>query len=68
MTPVLDATRSPVGTRLVNADQLAEVLGVSIDAVYRAVHQRGMPHLRFGRYYRFEVDEVLTWLRETAAV
>lgn len=48
---------------LIKAEQLALHLGISEDAVYRAVHQKRMPHYRFGRFYRFDLDEVLAWMR-----
>ena len=49
---------------LVTARRVAEALEVSTHCVYRAAKHHGMPHCRIGRYLRFDLHEVLAWVRE----
>lgn len=52
---------------LVSADAVASALDVSRHWVYRAVKQLGMPCHKVGRYIRFDLEDVLTWIREGGA-
>jgi excisionase family DNA binding protein len=57
--------------RLLSADELAELLAVSADTVYRMCRvpeaRGGVPRLRVGVLLRFERDAVMTWAREKAS-
>jgi excisionase family DNA binding protein len=45
--------------RLVDATELAQLLGVSVHRVYRWSSEGRIPKLAIGRWVRFDVDEVL---------
>ncbi len=62
----------PIGSmspkhRLVTAEVVASALDVPIPWVYRAAKCLGMPHHRLGRYVRFDLEEVVEWVRSGAA-
>jgi len=48
--------------RLLTIDEIGEYLQVSRTTVYKLLDQ-GMPNYRVGHVARFDVDEVLAWLR-----
>lgn len=50
---------------LLNAQQVAELIGMRVDYVYALCRRGDIPHLRFGRTLRFRVEAVLEWLRES---
>ncbi len=64
-TPTKNSSTSPAVYKggLVDAKEVASVLDVSCHWVYRAVKEYGMPSYRLGRYVRFDLDEVLEWVR-----
>ena len=50
---------------LMTVDEIASALRVSPSWVYERVRRRGkdkMPHLKVGKYLRFRVNEVRTWV------
>jgi excisionase family DNA binding protein len=47
---------------LLNIDQLAERLGVSSRHIRRLIAERRVPHLRVGRFVRFDPVDVAAWL------
>jgi excisionase family DNA binding protein len=49
--------------RLLDAHQVAEILGMRTDYVYRLARRDEIPHLRFGRTLRFRVEAIDEWLR-----
>jgi excisionase family DNA binding protein len=54
-----------VTDRLLDAGQVAELLNVPVSWVReqtRRPNAEAIPHLRLGRYVRFERDAVLAWL------
>lgn len=51
----------------VTAEHVADALQVSTHFVYRAAKCLGMPSHRLGRYVRFDLDEVLDWVRSGGA-
>ena len=53
--------------RLLTVDQLAQALGISARQVYRLVETRELPFYRFGRQFRFVLDEVLDARKVPAA-
>jgi len=59
----LVAARQPPA-RLLDARQVAEVLGVPDTWVRAEARAERIPHVRFGRYVRFDPAAVATWWRE----
>jgi len=52
--------------KMVNATELAKILGVSPNTVYRKAIEGQIPCLRIGRAVRFRLEAVLHALAETA--
>jgi len=53
--------------RLLTVDEIADLLRVPRSWVYSRTRQTGpgsIPHLKAGKYCRFERRAVLTWLRD----
>lgn len=48
--------------RLLTADQVAGLLGVTKSWVYEQTRRQRMPHVRLGRYVRFRRDTLDDWL------
>lgn len=44
--------------------ELAERFGLDLDTVYELAATAALPHLRFGRAYRFPIEGVLEWERQ----
>jgi len=44
--------------RMISADELAAVLNLSVDSVYRLVRRGILPAFRVGRTVRFDLDRV----------
>ncbi len=56
-------TRRPgAGTRLLTADEVAEIIGMRVDYVYALSRRGQIPHLRFGRTLRFRAETIEAWL------
>lgn len=52
--------------KLIGVNDLAEVLSVPISWVYSRTRIKGegqIPHIRCGKYVRFDSDEVIDWLQ-----
>lgn len=47
-----------------NAQQVAEVLGVSKNCAYTLMHSKGFPTLRIGRRMVVPKDKLLQWMEE----
>ena len=45
--------------RYCTVKQLAEMLGVPVSQVYRKTREGELPHIRIGKYIRFDPDEVV---------
>jgi len=50
--------------RLVDAEAVAVRLGVPVSWVYESTRSGAIPHVRLGRYVRFDLDDVDSWLAE----
>lgn len=48
--------------RLLSADQAAEMLGVPASWVLAQARRDAIPHIRLGRYVRFQSDDLRAWL------
>ena len=55
----------PGPAALLEARQVAEILGMRVDYVYALCRRDAIPHLRFGRFLRFRVGAIEQWLSET---
>jgi excisionase family DNA binding protein len=53
-----------VSARLLNADEVAERLGMTRGFVYRLAREDRIPHVRLGRTYRFRDEAIARWLEE----
>jgi excisionase family DNA binding protein len=50
--------------RLLSADEVAELLSVPVTWVRERTRAGHLPHVRLGRYVRYERNEVMAWLSE----
>ena len=57
---------SPGRSALMNIDQAAERLGVSVRHMRRLVAERRIPFVKWGHLLRFDPDEVDRWLEACA--
>lgn len=58
-----DCSRSM--SKLLEADDVAEMLGMSKDWIYGEVRAGRIPHVRLGRYVRFRAEAIEDWIRES---
>jgi excisionase family DNA binding protein len=54
----------PRGERLLSAAEVAELLSVPVTWVREATRAGRLPHVRLGRYARYERDQVLDWVTQ----
>jgi excisionase family DNA binding protein len=52
---------------LLTAEQVAEMLQVPKSWVYEAAREHRIPHVRLGRYVRFEREQLDSWLEAMRA-
>jgi excisionase family DNA binding protein len=50
------------GARLLEAEEVAQYLGMRTDWVYREVRAGRLPHIRLGRAVRFRRESIEAWL------
>ena len=50
--------------RLLTAEEVAELLAVPVSWVRESSRSGAMPHVRLGRYVRFELPAVEAWLEQ----
>ena len=50
--------------RLLNAKAIAELLGVPESWVRESARSGAIPHIRLGRYVRFDLADVEEWLQQ----
>ena len=50
--------------RLLNAQEVAELLNVPVTWVYERTRAKDIPHVRLGRYRRYRREAVLGWLED----
>lgn len=53
---------APSPARLLEAEDVAGLLGMTTDWVYREVRAGRLPHIRLGRYVRFRRESIDAWL------
>ena len=51
---------------LINIEQVAERLGVSVRHVRRLIAERRIPYVKWGHLLRFDPEEVDRWIEECA--
>jgi excisionase family DNA binding protein len=56
-----------VPDRLLAAGELAELLNVPESWIREHTRSGAIPHVRLGRYVRYDRDDVLAWVEETKA-
>jgi excisionase family DNA binding protein len=49
---------------LLDVEGVAEALGVNVRYVRRLVAERRIPFIKWGRYLRFDADEIAAWIDE----
>lgn len=57
-------TESMSTRELMDAEEVAQLLGVDRSWVHRAARENRIPHVKLGRYQRFRRDSILEWLEE----
>jgi excisionase family DNA binding protein len=50
--------------RLLDAAEVAERLGVPQSWVMESARSGAIPHIRLGRYVRFDLEDVEAWIKE----
>jgi excisionase family DNA binding protein len=50
--------------RLLRVEDVAELVGMRTDFIYKLAREGRIPHLRFGRTLRFRAEAIDQWLRE----
>lgn len=48
--------------KLLDTPELAEYIGVTKHTIY-VWRNEGMPAIKIGKFYRYELEEVMTWLK-----
>lgn len=59
---VRETASAPSPARLLEAEDVAGMLGMTTDWVYREVRAGRLPHIRLGRYVRFRRESIDAWL------
>lgn len=48
--------------KMLDPEQVSEMLKVKVSTIYQWTHQRFIPHVKIGRFVRFKEDEIEKWL------
>jgi excisionase family DNA binding protein len=56
-----------VSERLLTAEEVAAFLAVKVSWVREATRDGRLPHLRLGRYRRYRLSDIESWLSEQQA-
>ena len=54
-----------ITVRLVNVEEMAQILGVPVSWLYQRTRLNTIPCVRVGKYVRFKPEEVLTFFETT---
>ena len=49
--------------RYLTAEDAAEYLSLTVNALYQRVRSGDMPHIRMGRSLRFDIQDLDLWMR-----
>lgn len=52
--------------RLLNAEELSQMIDVRRDTLYRWVSQRRIPYVKVGRSTKFDIDTINEWIKEAS--
>jgi excisionase family DNA binding protein len=55
-----------IAPRLLNIQQVATYLGLSVHTVYKFVSQRKIPHIKIGKLLKFDRQEIDRWIASHA--
>lgn len=47
-----------------NAQEVADIVGLSIDTIYKMTRQKEIPHVQFGRRVLYRRESIEQWLKE----
>lgn len=56
----------PIKMHLVKAPEMAAILAVPVSAIYEHTRKGTIPHVRFGKYCRFDPAEVIAHYKRSA--
>ena len=56
-----------IDRQLLNAEDVAEIIGMRVDYVYALTRRDAIPYLRFGRTLRFREEAIEAWLEKLEA-
>lgn len=59
---ILSNQNSQSHSRLLNAQEIAELIGVQPSTIYQWTHQSFIPHIKIGKLVRFNADDISRWL------
>ena len=48
--------------KLLNVQEIAELIGVKPSTIYQWTHQGFIPHVKIGKLVRFKPDAVMKWV------
>ena len=51
--------------KMLNLEQVSELLQVRLSTIYQWTHQDYIPHYKVGRFVRFDEDEIMKRLRKS---
>ena len=54
-----------IADRLLDANEVAAILGGPVSWIRSAAREGAMPHVKLGRYVRFDEDDVRAWIAES---
>jgi len=50
--------------RLLNINEVSQMIGIQVDTLYRWVSQRRIPYVKVGRLTKFDVVAIDEWIKE----
>lgn len=50
--------------KLININELSEMIGVGVGSIYNLVSMRRIPFVKIGRLTRFDLDMINEWIAE----
>ena len=62
------AGKSGCNQRLIEIDELSAMLGVSKNTLYDWCAVKKIPHIKLGKFLRFNVDEIEAWLQSKRVI
>lgn len=52
----------------IDSEKAAEHLGTTVRHLHKLTHRNAIPHGKVGKYLRFKISELDSWMRESAQV